>query len=112
MKDEIRKCFYDIQQACSEIVEFMGQLEFEEYLDDTRTQRAVEREFEIIGEALNRIKREDAELLEKVSEHHKIIGFRNILAHGYDMVDEMIVWKAVKEHLPILKKEVGDIMKS
>ena len=71
-----------------------------------------EREFEIIGEALNRIKREDPELLENVSEHHKIIGFRNILAHGYDKIDEIIVWTAITEHLPILMTEVNMIMDS
>ena len=112
MRDEIRKCFFDIQQACSDIVEFIGEQQFEDYVRDLKTQRAVEREFEIIGEALNRIKREDPELLENVSEHHKIIGFRNILAHGYDMVDEIIVWKAITEHLPILMAEVKLVMGS
>ena len=51
-----------------------------------------------------------AELIGKVSEHHRIIGFRNILIHGYDIIDEMIVWKAVENHLPILVKEVKEIL--
>ncbi len=76
----------------------------------TLTKRAVERDFEIIGEALSRIKNTDSELLEKISEHHRIIGFRNILIHGYDVVDEAIVWQAVTNHLPILIREVKEIL--
>jgi uncharacterized protein with HEPN domain len=111
MKDELHKCFYDIVQACLEIDDFIQDMTYETFLDDLKTQKAVEREFEIIGEALNRIKRSDSELLEHISEHHKIIGFRNILAHGYDAVDELIVWQAVKNHLPILKSEVEEIIR-
>ena len=49
-------------------------------------------------------------MIEKVSGYHRIIGFRNILIHGYDIIDEMIVWKAVENHLPILVKEVKEIL--
>ena len=54
----------------------------------------------------------DMQLLESISEYHRIIGFRNILIHGYDIVDEMIVWKAVENHLPVLIKEVQKILDS
>ena len=50
------------------------------------------------------------QLIEKVSEYHRIIGFRNILIHGYDIIDEMIVWKAVENHLPILVKKIKEIL--
>jgi len=49
-------------------------------------------------------------LIEKVSEYHRIIGFKNILIPGYDIIDEMIVWKAVENHLPILVKKVKEIL--
>ncbi len=52
----------------------------------------------------------DDEFLAGVSEHNRIIGFRNILIHGYDIVDEMVVWKAVADHLPILLKEIQMIL--
>lgn len=73
-------------------------------------QRAVERDFKIIGEALNRIRQIDEECLEGIAEHHRIIGFRNILIHGYDVVDEIIVWNAVENHLPQLIKEVQSML--
>ncbi|MGQ3683778.1 MAG: HepT-like ribonuclease domain-containing protein [Candidatus Loosdrechtia sp.] len=85
-------------------------MNFKEYQNSAVTQRAFERDFEIIGEALNRIKRIDEELLERVSEHYRIIGFRNILIHGYDIIDEMIVWKAVENHLSTLMKEIHEIL--
>jgi uncharacterized protein with HEPN domain len=110
MNDETRKNLIDILQAAEEIQNFVCGMDFNAYQDNTVTKRAVERNFEIIGEALNRIKYTDSELLEKISEHHRIIGFRNILIHGYDIVDETIVWQAVTNHLPILVKEVKEIL--
>lgn len=111
MKDETRKNLIDILQAAEEIKDFVCGMDFKTYQDNTITQRAIERDFEIIGEALNRIKNTDGELLEKVSEHQRIIGFRNILIHGYDVVDEAIVWQAVTKHLPILVREVKEILR-
>lgn len=97
-------------QAAEEIQKFTHDMDFKIYFESPITQRAVERDFEIIGEALNRIKRINEEFLAKVSEHHRIIGFRNILIHGYDSIDEIIVWNAVENHLPILIKEINDIL--
>jgi len=110
MNDETRKNFIDILQAAEEIELFVQGMDFQSYQNSPVTQRAVERDFEIIGEALNRIKNTDSELLERISEHRRIIGFRNILIHGYDIVDEAIVWKAVTNHLPILVEEIQEIL--
>lgn len=89
MNDEIRKSLIDILQTAEEIQNFTHEMDFKAYQNSLITQRAVERDFEIIGEALNRIRQIDAELIEKVSEYHRIIGFRNILIHGYDIIDEI-----------------------
>lgn len=110
MNDEIRKSLIDILQAAEEIRNFTHEMDFKAYQSSSVTQRAVERDFEIIGEALNRIRQIDEELTGKISECHRIIGFRNILIHGYDMVDEMIVWKAVENHLPALVKKIKEIL--
>ena len=110
MNIETRKNFVDVLQAAEEIQDFVRGMDFRAYRKNPVTQRAVERDFEIIGEALNRIKYTDNELLEKISEHHRIIGFRNILIHGYDIVDEAIVWQAVTKHLPLLINEVKEIL--
>lgn len=110
MNDETRKNLVDILQAAEEIQDFVCRMDFEAYQNTPVTKRAVERDFEIIGEALNRIKNTDSESLEKISEHHRIIGFRNILIHGYDLVDEAIVWQAVTNHLPTLIGEVKELL--
>ncbi len=110
MNDEIRKNLLDILQAAEEIQVFTEGMDFQAYRDSPVTQRAVERDFEIIGEALSRIKRIDEGVLDYVSEHRRIIGFRNILIHGYDVVDEMIVWNAVENHLPVLVTEIQELL--
>jgi len=110
MNDEARKNLVDIIQAAEEIETFVRGMDFKAYQISLVTQRAVERDFEIIGEALNRIRAIDEELLERISEYQRIIGFRNILIHGYDVVDEIIVWQAVENHLPLLKGEIQEIL--
>lgn len=110
MNDETRKNLVDILQAAEEIAAFVQGMDFKAYQKSAVTQRAVERDFEIIGEALNRIKRLDDDLLERISECYRIIGFRSILIHGYDIIDERIVWKAVENHLPILLKDIQKLL--
>ena len=73
-------------------------------------QAAVERKFEVIGEAINRIKRLDASLVETIPEYERIIGFRNIISHGYDVIDPEIVWNAVQDHLPALSSRVEALL--
>ena len=111
MNDEIRKNLVDILQAAEEIQIFTNSLNFKSYQESIITQRAVERDFEIIGEALTRIRKIDEDFIDNISEHHRIIGFRNILIHGYEIIDEKIVWDAVENHLPILVNEIRDLLK-
>lgn len=110
MNDEIRKNLFDILQAAEEIQSFIQGMDFKAYHNSSVTQRAVERDFEIVGEALNRIKKIDENVLQNISEHQRIIGFRNILIHGYDIVDEQVVWKAITDHLPTLISEIRKIL--
>ncbi len=110
MNDEARKNLFDILQAAEEITAFTRGMDFQSYRESAVTQRAVERNFEIIGEALSRIKRLDESILLEVSGAHRIIGFRNILIHGYDTVDNAIVWGAVKDRLPVLIVEIKGLL--
>lgn len=70
----------------------------------------MERKFEIIGEALIRVKRLDISALDHISEHDRIIGFRNVISHGYDAIDTEIVWDAIQNHLPTLKRETEKLL--
>ena len=71
---------------------------------------AVERKFLVIGEAMTRLKKEHPEILDKITDHEKIIGFRNVLVHGYDIIDEATVWSAIKDSVPTLRHEVEDLL--
>lgn len=110
MELETKKSLYDILEAARGIGEYAGGLTFEEFLANDMAQAAVERKFEIIGEALNRMGRSDPSVLEHISDCQRIIDFRNVIAHGYDVVDTEIVWEAVQDYLPVLVREVGELL--
>jgi uncharacterized protein with HEPN domain len=70
--------------------------------------RAIEREFEIIGEALNRIDKLDSNI--NISGKRQIIGMRNRVIHGYDKIDNAIIWGIIVRHLPVLKNEIQNLL--
>jgi uncharacterized protein with HEPN domain len=72
--------------------------------------RGVERQFEIVGEALSQLSKLDPALAKRVSDYQKIISFRNILIHGYADVDDELVWDIVETRLPILSNEIAQII--
>ncbi|MDD5773333.1 MAG: DUF86 domain-containing protein [bacterium] len=109
MNDDERKNLIDILHATEEIQSFTHKMDYKGYHNSPITQRAVERNFEIIGNSLERIKQIDGESISKVSEYHRIMEFSNILIHGYN-IDEKIVWNAVVNHLPLLLKRINEIL--
>ncbi|MCX6314696.1 MAG: DUF86 domain-containing protein [Sphingobacteriales bacterium] len=110
MDIEIKAWYYDILNAINEIDSFFLDTpkEFISYQNDTRTRRAVERNIEIIGEAMNRILQKDSSL--ELSNSRKIVDTRNRIIHGYDSVSDDIIWTIVVSHLPTLKLEVEKLL--
>lgn len=106
MKRNPETYLFDILEACNDIREFVRDIHFEDYSKSKITVAAVERKFSIIGEALARLRERYPELAEQISDIHQIVGFRNILIHGYHVVDSSVVWSAVVDKLPILSREV------
>ena len=106
MRLEAKKYLYDLQQAAARVSDFASGKRFEDYQHDAMLRSAVERQFEIIGEALTLLARIDEGLLARISEHRRIIAFRNILIHGYADVDDRIVWDVVQTKLPVLRREI------
>ena len=86
------KYLYDMLRACQQIHAFTAGLSFDDYLNTSLVRSAVERQFEILGEALNQLRHHAPQLTESVPEKSKIIRFRNILIHGYFVIDHEIVW--------------------
>lgn len=111
MQHEVKKYLYDIQLAIADIESFVKNKTYEELTKDSLLQSGLERKFEIIGEALYRIKRIDEILINKITDAHKIIGFRNIIAQGYDIIDAKIIYDAIEFNLPKLKSEINNLIK-
>ncbi|MBT3193143.1 MAG: DUF86 domain-containing protein [Verrucomicrobia bacterium] len=110
MDKRIREWLQDILDQAHEIRDFTAGIVFETYQADHKTQAAVERKFEIIGEALNRIRAANEELLEDIRDSRSIISFRNILAHGYDSIEERIVWGIIESDLHNLITDVEKLL--
>ncbi len=110
MNDPTTKCLHDIQAASRAIVSFTTGKGFEEYSKDDLIRSAVERKFEIIGEALRRIRNEDHGIFLQLEMGHEIVGMRNRLIHGYDAVDEEIVWETIELNLPSLIHSVDSVL--
>jgi len=104
MKERTAKLLYDILEAAKAISFFTRDMTFESFSTDDLTRSAVERKFEIIGEALRRIREEDTPLFDQIERGHQIVGMRNRLIHGYDAVDEEIVWETIATDIPKLEQ--------
>ena len=107
MRLEAKKYLYDIQQAASRLKEFTSGATFQIYLTDALLRSGVERQLEIVGEALNQLAKLDAGIAARITGYRRIIAFRNILIHGYAEVDHRIVWGVVEAKLPKLREEVA-----
>jgi uncharacterized protein with HEPN domain len=110
MVNEIKKYLFDINESVNSIESYLGESrDFKIYKSNKMLRRAVEREFEIIGEAMNRIDKIDSEII--ISSKKQIISMRNRVIHGYDKIDDEIIWGTIVRHLPILKKEITNLLK-
>ena len=98
MRLEEKSLLYDIIQSCELIAQFTAGMNYEGYSTDEACRSAVERQFIIIGEALNRLGKLNPEQLKNIPGYRAIINFRNILVHGYDRVEDEVVWGIVKSH--------------
>lgn len=110
MDNDIKTWLYDILNAIVEINSFFENQSkvFMDYQKDLRTKRAVERNIEIIGEAMNRILKLDETIA--ITSSRKLVDVRNRIIHGYDSVSDEVIWGIVVKHLPVLKKEAGILL--
>ena len=97
---------HDIQRAANVLREFTAGRSFDQYRNDAMLRAAVERQFEIIGEAMARLARVDEAVAARISGYRRIIAFRNVLIHGYADVDDRLVWDVVETSLPTLVDEI------
>ena len=112
MRPESRKYVWDALQAADRIVRFTRGKSLDVYEHDELLRSAVERQFEIIGEALHHLRDTDSVIAATIPELTRIVAFRNILIHGYATVDDRLVWGVVEGKLPVLRSALEDLLKS
>ena len=112
MDERILKWLYDIKIAIEEIDGYFEDREknFIEYRKNIMLKRAIERNLEIIGEAINRILKRDNSFENKISNSRLIIGLRNQVIHAYDNISDENIWSILINHLPKLKAEIDNLV--
>ncbi len=111
MRREIKMYLLDILNSIDSIYEYLGdERDFKLYEENKLLRRAVEREFEIIGEATNRILKIDENV--EISNARRIVNLRNWVIHSYDSVDNILVWGIIDKDLPLLKAQVLSLIEN
>jgi uncharacterized protein with HEPN domain len=112
MRERSTKWLEDVRDAAAFIGEVTREQTLPTYSANRLLRQAVERNFEIIGEALKRLAASDPETAARIGQVPQIIAFRNVLIHGYDLVDHSLVWSAVQTQLPTLLRDVAAVLKT
>ena len=110
MKRDPKTLLWDAREAADAIAAMTMGKTFADFDRDIVLRSAVERQFEIVGEALSRLARADAATAEKVPDLRDIVAFRNILIHGYAVIDRARVWQVVQDDLPRLRAALAELL--
>ncbi len=116
MQRDPRAFLWDVREAAHDILRFVAGVDASTYADTPLVHSAVERKFEIIGEALNQLSKVNPALADRVPQLVQIVAFRNLLIHGYALVNHATVWNVVHESLSpllvcvqVLLDELGEV---
>lgn len=110
MNREARKRLHDAREPCALIARFTQGRTFADYEADPMLSAAVERKFEIIGEALKLAAIADASVADAIPDLRKVIGLPNRIIHGYDAVDSEMIWNVVEVHIPSLARQIEAVL--
>ena len=112
MDERVLKWLFDIKIAIDEIDSYFEKQEkdFFKYRENIMLKRAIERNLEIIGEAMNRILKRDSSFENKISNAKAIISLRNQVIHAYDNISDENIWSILINHLPKLKSEIDNLV--
>jgi uncharacterized protein with HEPN domain len=110
MNPKTPKLLEDIRDAAPFIGEATRGKSLDDYRADRLLRQAIGRNFEIVGEAMNRLAQHDPGTAAQIDKHRRIVDFRNVLIHGYDLIDHRIVWNAIVEEVPALLAQVEALL--
>ena len=112
MQPSSRAYLEDIIERGSRALSYVSEITFQEYVRDLRTKDAVERNLFVVGEAVVQLRSTDPETAALLTDIAAIASFRNIMAHGYSIVDDEIVWGILIDWLPILIRQAKSMLHS
>lgn len=110
MPHDPERYLHDMLDSCRYLVEFTAGRTKQDYIRDRAFRSALERELQIIGEALLQLEKTAPETAQRITEYRRIIGFRHILVHAYRSLEPDTVWTIVEEKLPVLMNEIEELM--
>ena len=110
MNEKTPKLLDDIRDQARFILSITVDKSLQKYLGDRVLRQAVERSFEIIGEAIRRLQNVDKETANRIGYYPRIMSFRNLLIHGYDLVEHSRVWAIIEKQLPVLLHQTEDLL--
>jgi len=110
MDPRARSLLYDVQQAGDLLENFTTDKSFDDYAAEPLLRSAVERQLEIIGEALNQLAKIGPSEVAEVTNYRRIIALRNVLIHGYARIDHRVIWNVLQQSLPTLRREIAALM--
>lgn len=110
MRPDPRKYLWDAASAAEQARSFAKGCSLDDYLANAMLRAAVERQFEIIGEALNQLSKAAPEIASAIPDLPRIVAFRKILVHGYATVDDALVWQVLTERLPELQRVMRELL--
>lgn len=105
-----RQRLFDALEACRLIERFTAGRTLDEYESDPMLSAAVERKFEIVGEALRLADAADPSIARSIPDLRLVVGLRNRIIHGYDAVDAETIWNVVRVHVPRLKEQLEGLL--
>lgn len=110
MQRRAKKYLHDMAEACRLVIDFIGEKDWDDYRDNVALQSAVERQCQILGEALQQLHKNYPDIAERIPDHRDIINFRHVLVHGYDKIENEVVWGVAKANVPKLLPEVEKML--
>ena len=110
MPPKSAKLLQDALDAADAVRSFVAGRSLEDFRSDLMLRSAVERQFEILGEAIKRLGQLAPSFTDLIDSYRRIIAFRNIIAHGYDILDPAVVWGVIEEDLPRLREQVQTLL--
>lgn len=110
MPPEPRTFLWDAHRAASLVAGFVSGRSWGDYAQDVLLRSAVERQFEVVGEALNSLRKVDEDLAARVPDLARIVAFRNVLTHRYAAIDDQLVWEVATERVPALVDALAELL--